>query len=59
MGAVSLVGKAKAYLDSAETNKAAEEISALRIKIDAMESLVKTQSEQITELQNDLESRPR
>ena len=58
MGAVSLVEKAKGYLDNAETNKAAEEISALRIKIDAMENLVKTQSEQITELQNDLESRP-
>jgi hypothetical protein len=58
MGGVSLAQKAKIYLENAETNKAAEEISALRIKIDAMESLVKTQSEQITELQNDLESRP-
>ena len=58
MGAVSLVGKAKVYLDHAETNKASEEISALNVKIEAMERLVKSQSDQISELQNDLESRP-
>ena len=58
MGGLSLVEKAKVYLDNAETNKAAEEISALRIKIDAMENLVKSQSKQIIELQNDLEPKP-
>ena len=58
MGGLSLVEKAKVYLDNAETNKAAEEISALRIKIDAMENLVKAQSKQIIELQNDLEPKP-
>ena len=58
MGGLALVKKAKIYLENAGTNKAAEQISALELKIEAMETLIKTQSEQITELQNDLESRP-
>jgi hypothetical protein len=58
MGGLALVKKAQIYLENAGTNKAAEQISALELKIEAMESLVKMQSEQITELQDDLESRP-
>ena len=58
MGGLALVKKAKIYLENAGTNKAAEQISALELKIEAMESLVKMQSEQITELQDDLDSRP-
>lgn len=58
MGGLALVKKAKIYLENAETNKAAEEISALQIKIETMEELIHTQSEQIAALQDDLETRP-
>ena len=58
MGGLALVKKAKIYLENAETNKAAEEISALQIKIETMEELIHTQSEQIAALQNDSEARP-
>ena len=57
MGSVSLVQKAKIYLENAETNKAAEEISALRIQMADMKTLLDTQKDQILELQGDLESR--
>jgi hypothetical protein len=55
MGAVALVEKAKAYLQNAETNKAAEEISALNVKITAFQSLIETQADQISALQDSLE----
>ena len=58
MGSVSLVQKAKIYLENAETNKAAEEISALRMQMADMKTLLDTQKDQISELQEDLESRP-
>ena len=58
MGSVSLVQKAKSYLENAETNKAAEEISALRIQMADMKTLLDTQKDQISELQSDLDSRP-
>jgi len=57
MGSVSLVQKAKIYLENAETNKAAEEISALRMQMADMKTLLDTQKDQILELQGDLESR--
>jgi hypothetical protein len=58
IGSVALVQKAKSYLENAETNKAAEEISALRIQMGDMKTLLDTQKDQIAQLQTDLESRP-
>ena len=58
MGSVSLVQKAKSYLENAETNKAAEEISPLRIQMADMKTLLDTQKDQILELQGNLESPP-
>jgi|TARA_R110000751_G_scaffold80855_1_gene162978 hypothetical protein len=58
MGSLLLVQKAKIYLENAETNKAAEEISALRMQMADLKTLLDTQKDQISELQEDLESRP-
>ena len=52
MGGLALIQKAKSYLESAETNKAAEEISALRIQMADMKVLIDTQNDRIAELQD-------
>ena len=57
MGGLALIQKAKSYLENAETNKAAEEISALRVTMDDMKRLLDKQKDQISELQSDLDSR--
>jgi hypothetical protein len=57
MGGLALIQKARSYLENAETNKAAEEISALRVTMEEMKSLLDRQKNQIAELQDDLESR--
>ena len=57
MGGLALIQKAKSYLENAETNKAAEEIAALRVTMDDMKNLLDRQKNQIAELQDDLESR--
>jgi hypothetical protein len=59
MGGLALIAKATVYLENAETNKAAEEISALNVKIDALEDLIEKQSEQIAAMMDDLEPRPK
>ena len=52
MGGLALIQKAKSYLENAETNKAAEEISALRIQMADMKVLIDTQNGRIAELQD-------
>ena len=56
MGSVALVQKAKIYLENAETNKAAEEISALHMQMADMKALIDEQNDQIAEMQKNLES---
>lgn len=38
MGALALINKAKSYLENAEDNKASEAISALQVRLDALEA---------------------
>ena len=50
MGALALKDKAIAYLKNATTNKASEEIAALKVKLEAMEAANAKKDEQIERL---------
>lgn len=50
MGAVALVEKAKSYLSNAKGNKASEEVAALKVKMEAMQSLIEKQAQMIENL---------
>jgi signal recognition particle GTPase len=54
MGALALIEKAKAYLGSAQTNKASEEISALKVDMEAMKATIEKKDEQIAALMDKL-----
>ena len=54
MGAVALKDKAAAYLECADTNKASEEISALKVEMEALKEAVAKKDKQIGELMEQL-----
>lgn len=54
MGGLALVQKAQAYLSSADSNKAAEEISALKVRMDELAESLKSKDETIAELEQRL-----
>jgi nucleotidyltransferase/DNA polymerase involved in DNA repair len=62
MGGVALAAKAKAYLESAITNKGAEAISSMQVKLEAMQAAIEKRDQQIDELTeqlNELTSPPK
>ena len=50
MGAVALKDKAIAYLESADTNKTSEEVSALKVEMEAMKDAIEKKDAQIESL---------
>lgn len=52
MGAVALKDKAISYLESADTNKNSEEISALKVEMDSLREAIAKKDEQIEKLMN-------
>lgn len=55
MGGVALMQKAKAYLESADVNKASEEVAALSVKLEAMQAALEKKDRQIADLMEQLE----
>lgn len=54
MGAVALKDKAASYMQSADTNKNSEEVAALKVQMDAMQSALDKKDEQIEKLMEQL-----
>ena len=54
MGGVALMEKAKAYLASAGTNKASEEVASLKVKMEAMQAAIEKKDKQINDLMEQL-----
>ncbi|MDA1043836.1 MAG: hypothetical protein O3C57_01290 [Verrucomicrobia bacterium] len=55
MGGVALMQKAKAYLESATSNKASEEVAALGVKMEALQAALEKKDHQIAELMKQLD----
>ena len=54
MGGVALVEKAKSYLSSAGSNKASEEVAALRVQMESLKESIAKKDRQIEELMDQL-----
>jgi len=59
MGGVAMVEKAKSYLDSAESNKASEEVASLKIKMESLVEAINKKDRQIEDLLERLENAPK
>lgn len=59
MGGVALVEKAKAFLSSADVNKASEQIAALMVRMEGLEEALQSKSERIAELESELDPAPK
>ncbi len=55
MGGIALVEKAKAYLGSADANKAAEEVAALKVQMESMQASIEKKDRQIEDLMEKLD----
>ena len=54
-----MVEKAKSYLDSAENNKAAEEVASLKIKMESLVEAINKKDRQIEDLLERLDDTPK
>lgn len=59
MGARALKDKAAAYLRASETNKGSEQLSALMVRLEALEAAVRQKDETIAELKAELGEEPK
>ena len=54
-----MVEKAKSYLDSAESNKASEEVASLKIKMESLVEAIDKKDRQIEDLLERLDNEPK
>lgn len=59
MGALALINKAKSYLENSESNKASEAISALQVRLDALEAENIRLKDENGTLRSELDEKPK